>query len=296
MELAKFKYNYTSEEVQLKILVTGGAGYIGSVLVPALIADGHEISVIDIVQPVACTWLERDIFASPLKAADVRSADAVIHLAAIVGDQACHERPERAVEVNFLATKYLAQACREAGARLIFASTCSVYGVKQGLSDEKTEPEPYSVYGLTKLKAEEDILKANGIVFRLGTVYGISPRMSYILVINEFVKAAKTDGIITVFGGTQMRPFLEIRSAVAAFRNCLRSKIAGEIINIADENISLSNLGKLVAETFNCKIKTIPEIVDRRSYAADNSKGIRLLGFKPIALREGIKEMKTLTA
>ena len=279
----------------MRILVTGGAGYIGSVLVPALIADGHEVSVMDIESPVSGAWLKRDIFARPVGAAEIGDVDAVIHLAALVGDQVCHERPERAVEVNFLATKSLARACHEAGVKLIFASTCSVYGVKQGLSNEETEPEPYSVYGLTKLKAEEDVLRASGVVFRLGTVYGISPRMSYILVINEFVKAAKTEGIITVFGGAQMRPFLEIRSAVAAFRSCLRSKISGEIINIADENISLSNLGMLVAETFSCKIKTIPEIVDRRSYMADNSKAVRLLGFKPKALKDGIREMKSLT-
>lgn len=279
----------------MKILVTGGAGYIGSVLVPALIADSHEVSVMDIEPPVSGTWLKRDIFASPVSAADIGDVDAVIHLAALVGDQVCHERPERAVEVNFLATKYLARACHEAEVKLIFASTCSVYGVKQGLSNEGTEPEPYSVYGLTKLKAEEDVLKANGVVFRLGTVYGISPRMSYILVINEFVKVAKREGIITVFGGGQMRPFLNIENAAMAFRSCLRKDITGEIINIADENISLSDLGTLVADIFGCKIKTIPEIVDRRSYLADNTKAVRLLGFKPKALRDGIREMMALT-
>ena len=201
----------------MNVLVTGGSGYIGSVLVPALIAEGHHVTVMDLVQPVTSAWLKRDVFAEPVKAADLQNFEAVIHLAAIVGDEACHQKPGNAVEVNFLATKYLAKSCKEASKRLIFSSSCSVYGVKHGMSNEQTDPEPYSVYGLTKLKAEEDVLKAGGVVFRLGTVYGISPRMSYILVINEFVRAAKTGRPITIFGGGQIRPFLEINSAVRAF-------------------------------------------------------------------------------
>lgn len=279
----------------MNVLITGGSGYIGSILVPALNADGHRVTVMDLVQPVSGTWIKRNVFEEPMRAADLSNVDAVIHLAALVGDEICHEKPDNAVEVNFLATKYLAKACREAGTRLIYTSTCSVYGVKHGLSTEETEPEPYSVYGLTKLKAEEDVLKAGGIVFRLATVYGISPRMSYILVINEFVRAAKTRGSITVFGGDQIRPFLEINSAARAFRAGLKSNISGEIFNISDANISLRELGKTVSDIFGCTVKIIPEIVDRRSYQVDNSKAIRMLGFNPGPLADGIKAMKSLS-
>jgi nucleoside-diphosphate-sugar epimerase len=279
----------------MNVLVTGGSGYIGSVLVPALQAEGHEVTVMDLVQPLAGTWVRRDVFAEPLQPIDLRKMDVVIHLAAIVGDETCNQKPGSAVEVNFLATKYLAKACCEAGTRLIFSSTCSVYGVKHGLSNEETDPEPYSVYGLTKLKAEEDVLKAGGVVFRLGTVYGISPRMSYILVINEFVRAAKTGRAITVFGGGQMRPFLEVHSAVRAFCAAVKSDIRGEIINIADVNISLRQLGDTVCDIFGGTVKYIPEMVDRRSYQVDNSKAIRLLDFKPVRIAEGLKPMKALT-
>lgn len=278
----------------MNILVTGGSGYIGSVLVPALIADGHHVRVMDLVQPVAGDWLERDICESPVSAADLRGIDAVIHLAAVVGDEACHEKPGRAVETNFLATKYLARACRETNVRLIFASTCSVYGVKRGVSSEESEPEPYSVYGLTKLAAEKDVLNAGGTVFRLATVYGISPRMSYILVLNEFVRLAKTKRAITIFGGDQVRPFLEINSAVRAFREVLRSNISREVFNIVDANITLGELGKTVGDVFGCEVKTIPEIIDRRSYEVDNAKAVHLLGFKPEPLKQGIETMKAL--
>jgi nucleoside-diphosphate-sugar epimerase len=277
----------------MNILVTGGSGYIGSVLVPALIADGHRVSVMDLIQPIAGDWTEQDIFDNPVTAADLRRTDAVIHLAAVVGDEACHEQPGRAVETNFLATKYLARACREADVRLIFASTCSVYGVKRGLSTEETEPEPYSVYGLTKFAAEKDVLNAGGAVFRLGTAYGISPHMSYILVINEFVRLAKTKGAVTVFGGDQMRPFLEINSAVRAFCAGVKSNIAGQVINIVDANIALGGLGKIVGEIFGCTVRTITEIIDRRSYQVDNTKAVRVLDFKPKPLKDGIEAMKS---
>ncbi len=279
----------------MNILVTGGAGYIGSVLVPSLIEGGHRVSVMDIASPVAGNWIERDIFRDPVSAVDLQNIDAVIHLAALVGDEACHEKPGKAVEVNFLATKYLTRACREAGVRLIFASTCSVYGVKHGLSTEETEPEPYSVYGLTKLAAEKDVLNAGGAVFRLATVYGISPRMSYILVINEFVRLAKTKGEITVFGGGQIRPFLEIGSAVRAFCAGVKSNISGQIINIVDTNITLSELGGVVGDAFGCTVRTIPEIIDRRSYQVDNTKAVQVLDFRPQSLSDGIKTMRALS-
>jgi nucleoside-diphosphate-sugar epimerase len=279
----------------MNILVTGGSGYIGSLLVPALRAGGHAVRVLDTVPPVAGEGIKRDISLNPVTATDLRETDLVIHLAAVVGDEACHEKPGQAVATNYLATKYLARACREAAVRLIFASTCSVYGVKRGRSTEETDPEPYSVYGLTKLAAEKDVLAGGGTVFRLGTVYGISPRMSYILVLNEFVRLARTKAAITVFGGAQVRPFLEINSAVRAFgAGLIANNTAGQVINIVDANITLGELGKLVGDIFDCAVLTRPEMVDRRSYEVDNAKAIKLLGFQPQPLKEGITAMRSL--
>jgi nucleoside-diphosphate-sugar epimerase len=128
-------------EANMKILVTGGAGYLGSVLVPLLVSAGHEVEVMDIRQPISGNWTNRDIFSCPLSETDLRNVDAVIHLAALVGDIICHQEPQRTVEVNFLATKYLAHACKKADIRLIFASSCSVYGVQtQNLTASTVSP------------------------------------------------------------------------------------------------------------------------------------------------------------
>jgi nucleoside-diphosphate-sugar epimerase len=117
--------------------------------------------------------------------------------------------------------------------------------------------------------------------------------MSYILVINEFVRLAKTKGAVTVFGGDQMRPFLEINSAVRAFCAGVKSNIAGQVINIVDANIALGGLGKIVGEIFGCTVRTITEIIDRRSYQVDNTKAVRVLDFKPKPLKDGIEAMKS---
>ncbi len=282
-------------EANMKILVTGGAGYLGSVLVPLLVSAGHEVEVMDIRQPISGNWTNRDIFSCPLSEADLRNVDAVIHLAALVGDIICHQEPQRTVEVNFLATKYLAHACKKADIRLIFASSCSVYGVKNELCQEGiTEPEPYGVYGITKLAAESDVSNAGGISFRMATIYGLSPRMRYDLVINEFVRQAKTDKSINIFGGKQMRPFLEIKSAAKTYLECLKLEKSGGIFNLADENISLLALGQTVGEIFGCKVNVIPDIIDRRSYTIDYSRAMKSLSFKPKAIRDGIEEMESL--
>ena len=276
----------------MKLMVTGGSGYFGSVLVPELIRQGHHVDVFDIKAPVAGNWINRDIYLNPLEANDLSNVDAVIHLAALVGDIICHKEPQRAVEVNYLATKYLARACKKKDVKFIFASSCSVYGVKNEVCTEETDPEPYSVYGITKLKAEDDVLAAGGIALRKATIYGASPRMRYDLVINEFVRGAKKDGEIRVFGGSQKRPFLEINSAVAAYVACLKSNQSG-VFNISDEGVTLLELGKMVGEIFGCKVRVILEIVDKRSYVIDPSYAIRELGFKPKRLKEGLMQMKS---
>lgn len=276
----------------MKILVTGGAGYLGSVLVPMLISEGHNVDVIDIRQPISGNWINRDVFHDPITETDLKNVDAVIHLAALVGDAICNKDPQRAVEVNYLGTKYLSQACKKAGVKLVFASTCSVYGVKNNLCKEDTDPEPFSLYGITKLKAESDVLNAGGIVLRMGTLYGISPKMRYDLVVNEFVRKAKVDKVVSVFGGSQMRPFLEIKNAASAYLQCLKSDISGEIFNLADENITILKLAQIIQEIFGCEINILPEIVDKRSYMVDSSKAIKTLNFQPKPIKEGIEEMK----
>lgn len=281
------------DQSKMNILVTGGAGYLGSVLVPMLISKGHEVYAVDTQPPFSGNWINRDIFHSPLTKADLDNVDTVIHLAAVVGDAACNKEPQRAVEINYLATKYLSQACKKAKARLIFASTCSVYGVKKELCKEaEADPEPFSLYGITKLQAESDILSAGGVVLRMGTLYGISPRMRYDLVTNEFVRKAKINKIISVFGGNQTRPFLEINNAASTYLKCLKSSISGELFNLADGNITILQLAQTVQEIFGCEIDVLREIADKRSYMVDSSRAVKILGFKPKQIKEGVEAMK----
>ena len=278
----------------MKVLVTGGAGYLGSVLVPMLVSEGYEVDVIDLMKPLAGNWIKRDIFREPIAKNDLEGIDFVIHLAAIVGDAACNKEPQQAVEVNYLATKYLSQACKKAGTkRLIFASTCSVYGVKNEVCvEDKTDAEPFSLYGITKLKAEDDVLSSGGIILRMGTLYGISPKMRYDLVVNEFIKKVMADKPITVFGGNQKRPFLEIKNAANTYLQSLKSNLAGEILNISDENITILELAKIIQKEFRCEVEVMPEIVDKRSYKVDCSKATKALNFMPQPIEKGIKEMK----
>lgn len=275
----------------MRILVTGGAGYVGSVLVPTLLAAGHDVVVMDIFKPACGYWIERDIYRNPVTEMDLRNTDAVIHLAGLVGEVICNREPQRAVEVNFLATKYLARACQQAEARLIFASTCSVYGVKRGISNEDTDPEPYSVYAITKLKAESDVLACGGTVFRMATIYGFSPQMRYDLIANQFIKEATENGAINVFGGDQLRPFMEIRSAARAYLACLKLPFYGEVFNLADESLSLLELGKMVGEATGCKVQVVTEMKDQRSYAIDITRARKMLNLETLSLREGIREM-----
>jgi nucleoside-diphosphate-sugar epimerase len=163
--------------------------------------------------------------------------------------------------------------------------------VKRGISDEETDPEPYSVYAITKLKAESDVLASGGTVFRMATIYGFSPQMRYDLIVNQFVKEALESGMITVFGGDQFRPFMEIKSAVNAYLACLDVPIRGQVLNLADESLSLLELAEILKKTTGCQVNLVPEIHDRRSYAIDVSKVQKLINIETLPLCKGIGNM-----
>lgn len=253
------------------ILVVGGAGYLGSVLIKKLLSRGFKVKVLDILmfgKQSIKEYLNNDRF--KLIKGDIRNistlvralddVDAVINLAAIVGDPACENRPEVAIETNYLANKNLAEACKYHQInRFIFASTCSVYGTmgENERLDENSSLNPFSLYARSKIQSEEGILRLEDenfspIVLRMGTLYGYSPRMRFDLVVNAMTKSAVVNKYISVHGGgKQWRPLLHVEDAADAYIKCLQApleKVKGQIFNLGSskQNYQIINIAETV--------------------------------------------------
>lgn len=275
----------------MKIVVTGGCGYVGSVLTEALAADGHDVTVVDAM------WFGnhlspsldievikadiRDIDAIPL-----RGVDAVVHLANVANDPGVELDETLSWEVNALGTQQLADRAVRAGVgHLIFASSGSVYGVK----DEPDVTEdltlvPISAYNKTKMVAERACISyANEMRvhnIRPATVCGPSPRMRFDVSVNMFTKQAVLDGRMTVFGGTQVRPNIHIDDLVDVYRHFLtESSIPSGAYNAGFENISIRSIAEMIQERTGAEIVTTPSN-DPRSYR-QNSDRLLATGFTP---------------
>jgi len=225
--------------------------------------------------------------------------DMVIHLAGIVGDPACATEPELATRTNVQGIYSLVEECNKHDLRLFLASTCSVYGSNEKTCSENSRLNPLSHYAWTKVKMEEIVRKEskNGICFRLGTMYGLSPNMRYDLIVNRLVRDALKFGEFSVFDGTQFRPFLHPLDLAIFFESLFNkdlSSFTGEIFNLVSENLSMLELGQLLERTIPIAImKHIPEKEDNRSYICRSFKANSRLGFSPqIRIREGIQEIE----
>ncbi len=297
-----------------RVLVVGGAGYVGAVLVPQLLARGYQTRVLDaFVYGTDALAAVQDNPNLELVAGDVRDiqavvqsmqgCDAVIHLAAIVGDPACEENKQLAIEVNRAATRMLMDVARGYGVRrFLFASTCSVYGASDYLMDEHTRLAPISTYAETKAECERTLLAAhNGdfhpTVLRLGTLFGYSPRQRFDLVVNLLVARAVTTGSITIYNGDQWRPFLHVHDAARAFVACLEADVtlvAGEVFNVGAYplNHRLSELGEKIAALVPGVTVEHRENSDRRNYRVSFDKIHTHLGFRcERSLEDGIREI-----
>lgn len=275
----------------MKILVTGGCGYKGSVLVPLLLADGHEVVSIDtqwfgnyLPEHPCLTNLQldiRDTDSIPLK-----GVEAIIHLANIANDPAVELNPTLSWEVNVLAGQQLAdRAVRARVKQFIFASSGSVYGVK----DEPNVTEdltlvPISVYNKTKMVAErvflsyKDQLQVHCI--RPATVCGVSPRMRLDVSVNMLSYQALKNGRITVFGGDQTRPNIHIQDIANVYRHFLaHPEIESGCYNAGFENISILDIAELVKAKIGAEI-VVSASNDPRSYRQDASK-LLATGFQP---------------
>ena len=286
----------------MKVLVVGGAGYVGGAVTDLLQQSRqHMVSVYD-------SLLYEESYRKPISfyRGDVRDrarllphlqwADAVIWLAAVVGDAACALDPVAAREVNEEAVRWLDDNFR---GRIVFLSTCSVYGAADTELNEDSPTNPLSVYAMTKLAAESHLHHANAIIFRLGTLFGLSDtysRVRFDLVVNTLTQRAHRDGKITVFGGEQYRPLLHVRDAAQAVVRALDQLHAG-VFNLSRANWSISDLSRLVQVEFpGLMVERTPQhFEDHRNYRVSSEKAQRELGFDPqIAVDEGIQEIKWL--
>lgn len=295
----------------LHILVTGGAGYLGSILVPYLLRQGHAVCVLDNFLHGACSLLE--CCADPnfcVVRGDcrdectlqrlLRGCDLIIPLAAIVGAPACEADQVAARSTNLDAIRLLLRL-RSTEQRIIFPTTNSGYGVgeKGKFCTEQTPLRPISLYGRTKVEAEHAVLEAgNAVTLRLATVFGMSPRMRLDLLVNDFVYRAVTDRAVTVFEGHAKRNYIHVRDVARAFEHAITnfSKMAGEPYNVG---LSDANLSKL--ELCAAIKRKIPQFVyveapvgedpDKRDYIVSNAK-IEATGFQPqYSLDAGIDEL-----
>jgi nucleoside-diphosphate-sugar epimerase len=289
----------------MKILVVGGAGYVGGAVTDLLTPrhTQHEFLVYD-------SLLYEDQFRKPVPfvRGDIRDharllpllawADAVVWLAAIVGDGACALDPALAVEVNQESVKWLAENFQ---GRIIFLSTCSVYGAASEELTEDSPTNPLSVYASTKLAAESYLTdsRSNALIFRLGTLFGLSDHFSRVrfdLVLNTLTLRAHQTGKITVFGGEQWRPLLHVRDAAQAIVDALPTHATG-IYNLRSENMTISSLANRVAAEFpGLVVEHTPQhFEDNRNYRVSGRKAEEELGFRPYCqVREGIREIKRL--
>jgi len=281
------------------ILVVGGAGYIGGALTDRL--KDYNFRVYD-------NLLYDKVFRKPVEFVfgDIREqsklkkqlvwADVVIWLAAIVGDPACNLHQDLAVEINEKSVKWL---CDNYDGKIIFLSTCSVYGFNDNLLHEESELNPLSLYAWTKLNCERYLEKKNATIFRLGTVYGLGDiysRLRMDLVVNILTAHAQKTMKITVYGGEQHRPLIHVKDIALAIEKVVDKDITG-IFNIHSLNTTIKSIADTVKNHFpNIIIETTGvKFQDNRSYRVSSEKAQKLFNFKPIyTLDDGISEIKNL--
>jgi nucleoside-diphosphate-sugar epimerase len=286
------------------ILVTGGAGYIGSVLTQRLLDRGYRVRILDRLYwgrgPIGSfldriELVEADVRDMPASALD--GVDAVIHLAGLSNDPTAEYDPEANWQMNAIATETLARNCLDRDVeRLVFASSCSLYdGMPPGMHDETAPIQPRGAYATSKRYGEEALLSLVGeglcpAILRNGTVYGYSPRMRFDLVVNTFVKDALLRGQLSLHGGGWMwRPLVDVRDMADAMIASLEAPadlVRGEIFNILHSNYQIRELAMLVAGSVqllgrNVTLREEPAPRLNRDYECSNAKMSGRLGFTP---------------
>jgi len=296
---------------QGRVFVTGGAGYLGSILVPALLDAGYGVTVLDSFTFGQCSLL--DCCARPgfrvirgdcrdraTLAKGLKDADYAIPLAAVVGAPACQNDQTAARSINLDAIKLLLEM-RSPRQRVIYPTTNSGYGIGEPgkFCTEDTPLRPISLYGSTKVESERAVLDAgNSVTFRLATVFGMSPRMRIDLLVNDFVYRAVNDRTVVVFEGDAKRNYIHVRDVARAFLHAMQSfdAMRGEPYNVglSDANLSKLELCARIQQHvpgFVYLAAPVGEDPDKRDYIVSNAK-IERTGFRPAySLDDGIREL-----
>mgnify|MGYP005843943611 CR=1 FL=1 len=303
--------------MSMKTIVIGGAGYVGSAVVAELHGRGHDVTVFDRMLFGAesmLPYVQRERFR--LRKGDIRDAaavaeaikghEAVVLLAAIVGEPACNRDKDLARQTNLDGAMHVLDAAKQAGvSRLVFASTCSNYGVADTSKPvTETAPlNPISVYSETKVEAEQRILATNGTltptVLRLSTAFGISPRMRFDLMVSDFTLAAVREKKVTIYGEQYWRPFVHVNDIATAIRMVLDADadvVKQQVFNIGGDanNVTKLELGELVRdEVPGSELAFVKQNQDPRSYRVDFTKVKEVLGFEPAwSIRDGVRELR----
>jgi nucleoside-diphosphate-sugar epimerase len=307
------------------VLVTGGAGYVGSGLLRVLLKNGYRVvcvdklmfggeSIIDLWHDPNFVFYKCDI--NDHNAFDTiiekHKYDSVIHLAAIVGDPACKRNSELATLTNWTSTKHLIDRCLSLGIpKFVFASTCSNYGKMsdpEAYVDESSDLAPVSLYAELKVKFEkymlEEIEKNENfcpVSLRFSTVYGISPRMRFDLTVNEFTKEVALGKELVIFGEQFWRPYCHVKDFSGAFLTVLKSsceKVAYNVYNVGDtsENYTKQMLiEEIIKQIPDARIKYVKKDEDPRDYRVNSDKIKKELGFKiTMTVPDGIAEIKRI--
>jgi nucleoside-diphosphate-sugar epimerase len=284
------------------VLVIGGAGYIGSALLPQLLSRGYRVRLFDLLlfgtEPIAAVLdhpnleiIRGDFRQVDLVVEAMRGVDAVIHLGAIVGDPACALDEELTIEVNLMATRMIAEVAKGSGVRrFVFASTCSVYGASDEILDEHSALNPVSLYARSKIASERVLRRMacsafSPVILRFGTIFGLSGRTRFDLVVNLLTAKAVMEKQITVFGGDQWRPFVHVEDAAAAVVKVLeapRELAHNEIFNVGSDklNYTIQQVGELVQRLVpQARLISMGDDSDRRNYRVSFAKIHNRLGF-----------------
>ena len=291
------------------VLITGGAGYLGSVLAEVLLDNGYNVTVFDnlmykqtsllhLCDDKNFNFIKGDVTNKKEFLPQIVNNDVIIPLAAIVGAPACDSNEELATAINYSQIEFIVDNLRK-DQKLIMPNTNSQYGSSENIITEDSPFNPLSHYAITKCKAEEYIMDwGNGICLRLATVFGSSPRMRTDLLVNDFVYKTLTEGVLVLFQSHFKRNYIHVRDIAYTFMHCIENynKLNGEVFNVGLSNANLNK--RELAETIKSYLPNLVIIEnefgidkDNRNYIVSNDK-LEATGWKPrYTIEDGINEL-----